>query len=97
MVGYLILTLAVTGAFVRIEQSRTDAVEKVNRINAAQCASLRNLYAVIRKTLEDGDMAIDKIAYYRTHPEEREAAHNRNQATIARFRDPPCPANVTIE
>jgi hypothetical protein len=39
----------------RIEENRVESVRHINMINRAQCASLRNLYAVIRKSLEDGD------------------------------------------
>lgn len=97
VIGYLILTVAVAGSFWQIEQNRTAATAQVNEINVAQCASLRNLYAVIRKTLADGDKAIDRIDYYRTHPAERAEAHARNRETISRFREPPCPPNIRLE
>jgi hypothetical protein len=68
----------------------------LNRINAAQCASLANLYSVIRKTLTDADAAIDRISYYKTHPVEREQAHERNRETIDSFRTPPCPKDFVL-
>ena len=97
LVGYLILSTAVVLAFWRVDQIRSEAITHVNEVNASQCASLRNLYNVIRKSLEDSDKAIDEIAYYKQNPVERARAHERNRATIAAFRLPPCPPAIRIK
>lgn len=81
----------------RIEAARVERIQQINAVNQAQCASLRNLYAVIRKSLEDSDAQIDKLAYYREHPGEARDAHRRNQDTIRRFKTPVCPPRVTVE
>ena len=96
VIGYLILTGAVAWSFHEVAESRDVAARQVNRINQAQCASLQNLYAVIRKTILDSEMAIDTLAYYQEHPQERAEAHARNQDTLARFKTPPCPPDITI-
>src|SRR5688500_17210057 len=77
VIGFLILAALNVGAFARVEQNthavedaRVERVRQINKVNVAQCASLRNLYGVIRKTLRDGDEAIDNIQYYRDHPGE---------------------------
>lgn len=104
LLGYAILTGAVVLAFAatwhndkEIEKARDERVGQINRVNRAQCASLRNLYSIIAKSLRDGDDAIDKIAYYRTHQAERAEAHRRNMVTIDRFRLPPCPDDIELE
>lgn len=103
-IGYLILTLAVVGAFYasyendqRIEQARIERLKQLNVINTSQCRSLQNLYTVIRKSLRDADAAIDELAYYRQYPAERKRAHQRNTQTLDMFKTPPCPANFTIK
>lgn len=103
VVGYLLLTVAVAAAFWatwnndrRFDEERDAHIARLNKVNEAQCASLQNLYAVIRKTLADADKAIDEIAYYRRFPTERRRAHARNAATLERFRTPPCPRNISL-
>lgn len=95
--GYLILAVAVGFALWRDASIRDENVIQLNKVNASQCASLRNLYNVIRKSLEDSDKTIDELAYYKTHPEERAQAHARNQSTLMLFRLPPCPPAVQLE
>lgn len=95
--GYLILAVAVGFALWRDASIRDENVRHLNRVNASQCESLRNLYNVIRKSLEDSDKAIDELAYYKAHPEERAKAHARNQATLMLFRLPPCPPAIRLE
>lgn len=80
----------------RIDESRAESVDQINLVNRAQCASLRNLYAVIRKSLKDGDKELDKIVYYREHPAERARARERTRQTINQFRTPPCPPDVSV-
>jgi len=80
----------------RIEEGRAESVRQINMINRAQCASLRNLYAVIRKSLKDGDIELGRITYYREHPAERARARERTRQTISQFRQPSCPPNVSI-
>lgn len=94
--GYLILVVALAFSFRAIEITGREAAEKVNDVNHAQCASLQNLYGVIRKTITDSEMAIDTLDYYKHHPKERAAAHLRNQETLARFKTPPCPDDITV-
>ena len=96
VLGYLILTAAVAWSFHEVGESREGAARQVNRINQAQCASLQNLYMVIRKTITDSEAAIDELAYYAEHPVERAEAHARNRETLARFKTPPCPKDITI-
>jgi hypothetical protein len=96
VIGYLIFAASIAMAFAAIEQSRETAAHQVNRINHAQCASLQNLYAVIRKTITDSERAIDTLDYYKQHPKERADAHMRNRETLQRFKTPPCPPDITV-
>lgn len=80
----------------RVEEARVERVGQLNRVNQAQCKSLRNLYAVIRKTIEDADAVIESSDYYREHPDEAKTAHARNADTLRRFRSPPCPPDVEL-
>lgn len=89
----VVVVVVLIGGLVMLNEHHNDSI---NRINRAQCASLTNLYVVIRKTLADADAAIDEIDYYREHPAERERAHERNRETRERFRKPPCPENTQI-
>lgn len=80
----------------RIEAARIERVKQINHVNRAQCASLANLYSIIRLTLQQSDQSIDQITYYRTHPAERERAHIQNAETLAKFRTPPCPRDISL-
>jgi hypothetical protein len=80
-----------------LERARIERIDQLNRINKAQCASLRNLYATIAKTISDSDLAIDQIDYYRRHPQERQAAHFRNAETLRMFKQPPCPPEIIVD
>lgn len=80
----------------KIEAARLERVRQINHVNQAQCASLANLYSIIRLTLQQSDKSIDQITYYRTHPLERRRAHMQNALTLAKFRTPPCPADITL-
>lgn len=102
-IGYVVLSVAVVLAFFftwrndqEIEDARVERLRQLNEVNAAQCASLRNLYTVIQKSLLDGDKAIDELAYYRQFPDERRRAHLRNRKTMEMFRTPPCPRDFKL-
>jgi hypothetical protein len=103
VVGYLILTLTTAAAFFAtwhnekaIQRARIERIHQLNQINREQCASLSNLYAVIRQTLVESDRRIDTIAYYRSHPAERRRAHRANVAILTKFRTPPCPKRIAV-
>ena len=104
LTGYLVLAVAVVLAFFatwvndrRITEARIERLQQLNEVNKAQCRSLKNLYAVIRKTLKDADKAIDELIYYQVYPKERVRAHQRNRKTLAMFKTPPCPKNFRLQ
>lgn len=104
LIGYTILTAAVAAAFLavglnnrKIEDARRERVAQLNAVNEAQCDALRNLYAVIAKTVRDNDAAIDTFEYYRSHPEEAAAAHRRNLETLEKFKTPACPPDIKLD
>lgn len=81
---------------IRLESARLERLRQVNEINTAQCASLRNIYTLLRSTVEESDRRLDNIQYYRQHPAELADAHATNLAILLRFRTPPCPSDVAI-
>ena len=93
MAAGVVVILVLLVGLVLLNRHHTNTI---NEVNAAQCSSLVNLYAVIRKSLEDADKAIDELDYYRLHPLERMRAHERNRETLHRFRNPPCPNDIQI-
>jgi hypothetical protein len=102
-IGFTILALVNMVAFYgvwynaeKVEDARVERIGQLNRINAAQCASLQNLYGVIRTSVANSDAAIDELDYYKQHPLERERAHERNRETLEAFRTPPCPRNFVL-
>lgn len=80
----------------RVEAARAERVMQINRINQAQCASLRNLYSNLQLTIEQSDKTIDTLAYYRGNPQEKAAAHRYNRQVIGRFREPPCLHDIVL-
>lgn len=78
------------------EKDRADRIHELNAINHAQCKSLRNLYLVLARTIAESDESISKVEYFRRHPAEARAAHERNRMTLRSFRSPPCPPDVTL-
>lgn len=103
VIGYAFLALGTgAGFFVSydnqgdIEDARAERVRQINGVNAAQCASLRNLYAVIRQTIEASDRNVDTLQYYKEHPDEAELVHEQNARTLAKFREPPCPQQIEL-
>jgi len=104
LIGYLILSAAIVAALTatwfndrNLDNNRVERIAQINQINTAPCKSLRNLYIVIRKSIEDGNRAIDEISYYKAHPAERLRAHARNRETLELFRIPPCPKDVRLK
>jgi hypothetical protein len=102
-IGYILLAAATAAAFYvtwnnakAVQRARVERIHQLNMVNAEQCASLRNLYGIIRQTIVESDSRIDAIAYYRAHAAERRAAHRANFAIIARFRRPPCPKKILL-
>jgi hypothetical protein len=82
---------------IRVEQQRKARLRQLNRINKAQCESLRNIYTLLRLTIVQSDQRIEEMAYYRAHPVEAQEQHDRNQALLLQFRDPPCPYNIRVQ
>lgn len=108
LIGYLILVGAVLASLYATKTTRDkqDNAERAARIaqasdldaiNKAQCQSIRNLYQVIRKTLKDADDRLDTIDYYKTHRSEARVQHRQNLVTIEKFRNPPCPPDITVQ
>jgi hypothetical protein len=103
VIGFCILAFVNAIAFYglyqyddKVERARVERVAQLNKVNIAQCTSLQNLYGVLQKSILESDRAIDQIAYYKTHPVEREQAHERNRETLESFRTPPCPEEIVL-
>jgi hypothetical protein len=103
VVGYVILVLAVAFALWSISRERSNNIQRLNKINLAQCMSGDRLRKL---DLEDERASLaESQAYLREHPQGApgiprdliERGIERAKAKIKQLEQPFCPSSPTIE